>query len=127
MKQHGLSAAQIHALMYISHSGECQVSDIGALAGASEAAASQLVERLVQQGLVERRENPANRRTKTLKLSGKGEELIRESFSANHLLMDVLSALDSDQQKTVQAAFDVLTRAARRIQTSEKGKEGKHA
>ena len=65
MKQNGLSSPQINALMYIYHAGECQVSDIGALADASNAAASQLVERLVQQGLVDRREDPADRRTKT--------------------------------------------------------------
>ena len=47
MRKQGLSAHQIHALMYIYHAGECQVSDIGALADASNAAASQLVERLV--------------------------------------------------------------------------------
>jgi DNA-binding MarR family transcriptional regulator len=103
------------------------VSDIGALANVSNAAASQLVERLVQQELVERREDPANRRTKTLKLSEKGKELIQGSVSSNHFLMDVMASLTPDQRETIHAAFTILAQTAQNIQMSEKGKDGKHA
>ncbi len=85
MKQHGLSTPQIHALMYIFHAGECQVSDIGDLTDVSNAAASQLVERLVQQGLVDRREDPKDRRNKLVTLSEKGKELFHESVMSNQL------------------------------------------
>jgi DNA-binding MarR family transcriptional regulator len=127
MKQHGLSTPQIHALMYIYHAGECQVSDISALADVSNAAASQLVERLVQQDLVERREDPANRRTKILRLSEKGKGLIRDSVPPNHFLMEVMASLTTDQRETVQAAFTILAQTARRMQISKKRKDGNHA
>jgi len=127
MKQHGLSTPQIHALMYIYHAGECQVSDISTLADSSNAAASQLVERLVQQEWVERREDPTNRRTKILKLSGKGKELIRDSVISNHFLKNVMGSLSPDERKTVQAAFTILAQTARPNQYPEKGKEGNHA
>ncbi len=123
MKQHGLSTPQIHALMYIYHAGECQVSDIGALTDVSDAAASQLVERLVQQDLVERRENPANRRTKILRLSKKGKGLIRDSIPPHHFLMEVMTSLTPEQRETVQAAFTILAQTARRMQIPEKGKD----
>ncbi len=127
MKQQGLSTPQIHALMYVYHAGECQVSDIGALADVSNAAASQLVERLVGQGLVDRREDPANRRTKILKLSKKGKELIRGGVLSNHFLMGVMASLTNGQRETVQDAFDILAEAAQHIQNFNKSKEGKHA
>jgi DNA-binding MarR family transcriptional regulator len=127
MKQHGLSTPQIHALMYIYHAGECQVSDIGALADVSNAAASQLVERLVQQGLVERQEDPTNRRTKILRLSKKGKGWIRDSVSSNHFLMEVMAFLTTDQRKTVQAAFIILAQTAGRMQVSQKRNDGNHA
>jgi DNA-binding MarR family transcriptional regulator len=127
MKQHGLSTPQINALMYIYHAGECQVSDIGALAEASNAAASQLVERLVQQDLVERKEDPANRRTKILRLTEKGKGLIRDSVPSNHFLMVLMASLTAAQRETVQAAFGILAQAARQIQTSNKSKDGNHA
>ncbi len=127
MKQYGLSTPQIHALMYIYHAGECQVSDIGALADVSNAAASQLVERLVQQDLVERREDPVDRRTRILSLSEKGKRLIRDSVPPNHFLTQVMASLTPDQRETVQAALTILAQTARRIQMSERGKDGNHA
>ena len=82
MKQHGLSTPQIHALMYIFHAGECQISDIGNLADVSNAAASQLVERLVQQGLVDRREDPTDRRNKRVSLTEMGKKLFQKQNQA---------------------------------------------
>jgi MarR family transcriptional regulator, organic hydroperoxide resistance regulator len=123
MKARGLSMPQIHALMYIYHSGECQVSDLGSLADVSPAAASQLTERLVQQGLVDRQEDPSNRRIKILRLSGKGRELIRESLVSNHFLMQVMGSLTPPQHQTVQAAFTILADAARQIEKDEKRKD----
>ena len=78
MQQTGLSRPQIHALLHIYHAGECRVSEIGALSNSSPAAASQLVERLVQQGLVERTEDPLNRRIKRLRLTAKSLKLISQ-------------------------------------------------
>ena len=127
MKQQGLSTPQIHALMYIYHAGVCQVSDIGALADVSNAAASQLVERLVQQGLVERKEDPKNRRTKILSLSEKGKGLIQASVSSNHFLGQVMTSLTPHQHATVRDAFTILAQAAQKMHTSEIEKEGSHA
>jgi DNA-binding MarR family transcriptional regulator len=127
MKQQGLSTPQINALMYIYHAGECQVSDIGALAEVSNAASSQLVERLVQQGLVERKEDPENRRTKILSLSAKGRGLIRGSVPSNLFLMDIMTSLTAEQRKTIQDAIVILAQAAQKVQKSNKSEGGKHA
>ena len=127
MKQQGLSTPQINALMFIYHSGECQVSDIGLLADASKAAASQLVERLVQQGLVERYEDPANRRTKIVKLSSKGHELIRSSVTSNQFLQNILGSLSPEEHETIKAAFSILTQTARRNQNLKILKDSNHA
>jgi len=127
MKEQGLSMPQINALMYIFHAGECQVADIGTLAEVSSAAASQLVERLVQQDLVERREDPADRRMKILKLSRKGLDLFQRGITANPILLEVMASLTDEQRETVQAAFTILAQAARQIQGLEKRKVEKHA
>ena len=116
MKQHGLSTPQIHALMYIFHAGECQVSDIGNLADVSNAAASQLVERLVQQGLVDRREDPADRRNKRVTLSDKGKGLIHNSVMENQFLMEIVAKLTPEQRQVVHDAFMLLAQSGRQIQ-----------
>ena len=111
MKKNGLSTPQIHALMHIYHSGGCQVSDIGALAVVSNAAASQLVERLVLQGLVDRREDPDDRRNKQLSLSRKGKALIHASVISNTFLRQITETLTPEQRQTVHDAFSLLAQA----------------
>lgn len=130
MHASGLSMAQIHALMYVYHAGDCPVAEIGALSEASAAAASQLVERLVQQGLVERKEDPQNRRIKKVRLSERGLGLIREGMSGSHSLREVMEALPADQRQVVQTALGYLAAVGARIQAAHgilHGKEQRHA
>ena len=121
MHQTGLSRPQIHALLHIFHAGECQVSDIGALSEATPAAASQLVERLVRQGLVQRSEDPHNRRVKKLRLTARGLQLIHQGVTSNRFLADLMAALPVHQRQVVQAAFGYLANAARQIHPDPMG------
>ena len=118
MKQHGLSTPQIHALMYIFHAGQCQVSDISALADVSNPAASQLVERLVKQGLVDRREDPKDRRNKLLTLSEKGKGLLHESVMSNRYLTEIMAVLSPEQRQAVHEAFMLLAQTSQQISTA---------
>jgi len=127
MKQQGLSMPQINALLFIYHMDQCQVSDISAFTDSSRAAASQLVERLVQQDLVARLEDPRDRRTRILKLTPKGQALFQDGLASNHAISSVMISLTKEQHKTVQAAFTILAQAARKIHDSNPQKEGKHA
>src|SRR5512140_763786 len=99
MHETGLSRPQIHALLHIFHAGECPISDIAGLTQTSPAAASQLVERLVQQGLVERSEDPGNRRVKKLRLTDKSLTLIRNGVTSNHFLADLLDAMPAAHRR----------------------------
>ena len=123
----GLSMPQIHALMHIYHAGECQLSDIGGLADSSKPAVSQLVDRLVQQGLVERLEDPDDRRNKKLRLTHKGRSLIQNGFTTSHFLTGLIASLPPKQRETVHAAFSYLAQAGGQIRSSHKQKESKHA
>ena len=127
MHQTGLSRPQIHALLHIYHTGECQISEIGALTGSSPAAASQLVERLVQQGLVQRTEDPLNRRIKKLRLTDKSLKLINQGVTSNRFLADLMAALPVNQRKAVHTAFGYLAQAGRQIQSSHRRKAEHHA
>ncbi len=118
MKQRGLSTPQIHVLMHLYHTGESPVSDIGTRMAASIVAASQLVERLVQQGLVERREDPDNRRIRKVRLTSKGLRLIRQSLVSNPLLTEVISSLTDEQRAVVHSAFAYLAQAVQHLQST---------
>jgi DNA-binding MarR family transcriptional regulator len=112
MKQDGLSMPQIYTLMYLYHEGEVRISDIGVLMDVGKAAASQLVERLVQQGLVERVEDESDRRAKKIRLQPKSLRLIEKGLAVQRREMgELMSQLSPDQMATVQKAFMYLIEA----------------
>ncbi len=129
MRQTGLSAPQIHALLYIFHSpgGECGLSEIGDLTDASKPAVSQLVDRLVQRGLVDRTEDPLDRRNTKLRLTDISRKLIQNVITSNHFLMELMTTMNARQRETVHTAFGYLAQAGRQIQSSHTKKDGKHA
>jgi DNA-binding MarR family transcriptional regulator len=112
MKQDGLSMPQIYTLMYLYHEGEVRISDIGVLMDVGKAAASQLVERLVQQGLVERIEDESDRRAKKIRLQPKSLRLIEKGLAVQRQQMgELMSQLSPEQMQTVQKAFMYLIEA----------------
>jgi len=78
-RQHGLSIGQLMVLRQLQFCGPCSVSEIAQRMGVTNAAASQILDRLVDQGLVVRRENPADRRSKRVALTPQGQALLAEA------------------------------------------------
>ncbi|MBM4424456.1 MAG: MarR family transcriptional regulator [Chloroflexi bacterium] len=113
-KDAGLSMPQISAMMRLHHHGACGVSEVGAHLGVTNAAASQMVDRLVQLGYLERAEDPNDRRAKQLTLTAKGRALVQKSIEARRRWLDELGAvLTAEQQTEIADALGSLTAAAR--------------
>jgi DNA-binding MarR family transcriptional regulator len=107
-KENGLSMSQIGALFQIYH-GRSNVSDLGEGLGISHAAASQMLERLVQQKLILRTEDPQDRRVKQLVLTDKGCRIMQESVRARQgWLDDLVSRLSAGQKEQIAAAVKIL-------------------
>lgn len=119
-KESGLSMPQISTLMHLHHQGACGVSEVGAQLGVSNAAASQLVHKLVQLGLLARAEAEHDRRAKHLTLTPKGVAFLQKGMDARRRwLEDLAAALTPEQQKAVSAALPYLTEAARKLEPQE--------
>lgn len=113
METHGLSFAQISVLMHLRRSNACRISDLGMRLGVSNAAASQLVDRLVQAGLVERLEDAKDRRVKRLRLTPTGEKLVDQAIAVRESWLEsVLDRLSDEEQARVTEALRLLTEAA---------------
>ncbi len=97
-KENGLSMSQIGALFQI-YDGKSNVSDLGEGLGITHAAASQMLERLVQQKLILRTEDPHDRQVKQLVLTAKGCRIMRESVRAHQGWLDDLVSGFSASQK----------------------------
>ena len=112
-KDSGLSMPQIRALFHLRHDSKCGVSEIGDLLGVTNPAASQMIDRLVINGYIERTEDPADRRAKQLKLTGKGRSVVKESIEIRRRWMERLTdALTLDEQNSIISALVILTRTA---------------
>ena len=119
-KDSGMSMTQLSSLMHLHHQGVCGVSDIGAHLGVTNAAASQMIERLVQQGLLERSEDPLDRRVKQVRVTGKGRKLIEDGIEARRYWMEDLTiALTPEEQALITRALVLLTHAALRLERPE--------
>ncbi|HSN78314.1 MAG TPA: MarR family transcriptional regulator [Anaerolineae bacterium] len=116
MRKSGLSMPQVSALYRLYYRGQCGVTDIAGHLDVSSAAASQMIERLVQQGLLERNEDPTDRRAKQIALSPDGRELMQESIEARvRWMAELTTVLSPEEQDTIVAALDALTSAAIRL------------
>lgn len=112
-KDSGLSLSQLSTLFRIYHSKACGVSAIGDHLGVTNAAASQMVDRLVQLGLLERSEDPQDRRVRQLTLTAEGKKVVEESMAARRQWMVQLTdALTPQDQRAITAALTILTDAA---------------
>jgi DNA-binding MarR family transcriptional regulator len=118
MDESGLSASQVSTLLRLYHCQVCGVSEIGEHLGVTNPAASQLIERLVQQGLLKRAEDPHDRRARQLSLTPQGRALIENGIEARRRWMERLTeALTPEEQETIAGALILLTQAARKLET----------
>ena len=116
MDDSGLSASQINALMRLYHGGSCFVSEISDSLGITNAATSQMLERLVKLGLIVRAEVPDDRRVRQITLTSQGRLLIEEGIKARALwLQELTTALSAREQEAIVEALILLTEAARKI------------
>jgi DNA-binding MarR family transcriptional regulator len=114
MDETGLSFSQLNVLMRLYHGGNSGVSEIGEQMGVTSAAASQAFDRLVLLGLIERTEDPKDRRAKRLALTPKGRTLIESGIEARSRWVEGLTdALTPEQQSMTISALTLLTEAAR--------------
>jgi DNA-binding MarR family transcriptional regulator len=115
-KSTGLSMPQLSILMQLHHKGPCGMSEISERFDVTPAAASQLVEKLVQAGYLERAEDPSDRRAKLLKLSPAGVKLVEDGISERYRWMDdLVKTISAEEQVKVSEALDILTRAAHEL------------
>ena len=110
VKASGFSMPQFRLLMQLYyHSEACGISQIGDDMSITNAAASQLVDKLVQSGLLERAEDPNDRRAKRITLSAKGREMVKEGIEQRYLWVnDLAEALNDDERQSIAQALKVL-------------------
>ena len=115
-KESNLSMSQIGTLFHLQRKGKMGVTDVGEHLGITNPAASQMIDRLVQQNLVERTEDPNDRRVRQLKLTEFGQEVLRKGIYARQSWMiELIASLSDAEQEKVIHALNLLINKARQI------------
>ena len=115
-KEKELSMSQMGALFQILR-GSNSVSSIGEHLGVTSAAASQLLERLVQQGIIQRVEDQHDRRVRQIILTDDGRQLIRDGLAARQgWLENLANALTEGEKEQITLALDILVDRANQIE-----------
>lgn len=116
VKSLGLTMPQFFLLMRIHYKKQCGISDLSEHMEITAAAASQTVEKLVQSGLLDRTEDPSDRRAKQVTLSAKGRDLIENSIAERFRWVDKLEkSLSAEQKSKVREALAILSEASKNV------------
>jgi DNA-binding MarR family transcriptional regulator len=76
-----LTSRQMKAVVFLAHRGSITMGELAAGLAIGRAAASELVTRLVDKGVVRRAHDPADRRVVTVTLSARAEGLAADVFA----------------------------------------------
>jgi DNA-binding MarR family transcriptional regulator len=119
-REKNISLTQLSSLIHLSQNEECNISDLGTEFGVSIAAVSQLLEKMVQQGLVHRSEDPQDRRNKVLVLTEDGKKIANEGMNERHKwLSNLIKILTEEEQDQVDSVLRLLIDKAAQIEEAK--------
>ena len=96
--------------------GGPRVSDLARRLGVTPPTASTLVDRLVERGLVDRREDPFDRRQQRCRLTPAGQELLARLYeSRSWQLQRLMAVMSEDELWLIGQAVEILIRAAEQV------------
>jgi DNA-binding MarR family transcriptional regulator len=120
IKSQGFTIPQFFLLMHLRHHEHCGISDLSEHMEITNAAASQLVDKLVQAGLLKRVEDPDDRRAKQISLSPTGVELVEKGIAERSRWVDEIDqALSEEEKIKVAEALEILSGTMKRIESRE--------
>ena len=122
-QQVDLTMPQLKALIYLTKNEAATSGQIANRLNVGLSTITGIVDRLAEQEMVVRREDPRDRRITRVLPTPRGRALVEELLQyRNDVVSLILSQLDSDQLKTVETAFQYLVEAVDRL-----GKQPNHS
>lgn len=113
----GLSLPQMTILLHLHYQGPNEVTQICEMMQVTPAGASQMIDRMVQQGMVRREEVPGDRRVRLVKLTDKGRKVVLESIAARQAwIEDLVAGLPPAEVERIGNALLTLNQAASKME-----------
>jgi DNA-binding MarR family transcriptional regulator len=108
MHETGLTIPQLGSMHILFFEGPQSITDLTEKLGLSTSATSHLVQRLFEQGIVLREEDPADRRQKRISLSPSGKKLVERLMKARH--REMRASVETLSPETREMLLRVLDR-----------------
>ena len=116
-RESGLSMQQIRTLFHI-HGCSRGITNVGEHLGITKAAASQMIDKMVEQGLITRVEDPHDRRGKKIDLTEKGILFMQKSLEARQgWLENLASRFSPEEGEQVTQSLSMLVEKACQLET----------
>jgi DNA-binding MarR family transcriptional regulator len=109
LKSDDLDVVQVAALYLVDDRGSMRISDVAAAVDRTLTAVSRPIDDLVQRGLLQRTEDPSDRRARVLSLSAKGRKFLARAGSDRVRVM--LEATAAMPGNAITLLGDALSRA----------------
>lgn len=121
-----LPMAQVELLQRLAESSGLRISELAARHRLATNTVSNLVQQMVEAGLVERGVDPGDRRAATVVITRLGVKHLRGWLEANsRRLGAALGGLSAQDQATIRAALPALTRLARQLESADSASSGR--
>jgi len=119
-----LTMPQLKTLICVRKTNGATSGQIANNLGVALSTITGIVDRLAEQGLVSRHEDPRDRRITRVLPTPRGQQLVDGLLQVrNEAITTILSHLTSEQLQTVETAFQYLTEAIDQITSERKNEE----
>jgi DNA-binding MarR family transcriptional regulator len=119
-----LTMPQVKTLICATKNNGATSGQIASALGAALSTITGIVDRLAEQGLVSRQEDPRDRRITRVLPTPRGQQLVQELLQfRNETITTILSRLTSEQLQTVETAFQYLVQAIDELANERNNRE----
>jgi len=106
-----LTIAQLKSLLFIYSQGTTNFKMLAKALNVTPPRVTGIIDRLVDQGLVKREENPENRRMQFLSLTEKGVNLLNElKAQSTNRLLEIMNKLGTDELEALATGLTAVAR-----------------
>lgn len=117
----GLTIAQLKSLFFIVDKEKTNFKRLAEALGVTPPNITGIVDRLVEQGLVSRTENPDDRRIMVLQATEKGRELLNRLNQKRYdQMVQILGHISAEELNALVTGYTALVKAARAYMLKEK-------
>lgn len=117
----GLSYSQMMSLFYLNRNQNVAINALASYLGISNPAVSQMIDKLVQSGLVRRIDNPYDRRGKLLELTEDGKALVAQAKIAHHQwIQELAETIKPEEMLVIKESNRIILEKYALLQSTKK-------